>query len=155
MRKNILVVVVMLFSMTAIYASFPVKKKAVKSSGEVMLNVPAASHTEMKSISSNTIVFETSIEKDINVPKKDRWLFTKTLMKAMVGYEPSGWGIASFCCAMAGIIFPPLGILAVIFGAIGVNKKLKGLAIAGLTLGVIEILVMFAYLFFVFTFFGW
>lgn len=157
MKKNILVVVVMLFSMTAIYASFPVKKKAVKSSNnQAQIEMPSSKLSEMQGVESNSLIFAVPVVKEIKTPKKERWAFTRAIMQKLTYPETTsnGWGIASFCCAMVGLFFPPMGILAIIFGAIGVNKKLKGLAIAGLTLGVIEILVIVAYLFFIITIFG-
>jgi hypothetical protein len=61
----------------------------------------------------------------------------------------SGWqGIVSLSSAVLGLLIfgIPLGICAVIFGAMGLRKKLKGLAIAGLCLGIIEILIVLSYL---------
>jgi len=40
-----------------------------------------------------------------------------------------------------GILF---GLLGIIFGAIGFNKHLKGLAIAGLILGLIDVILFIA-----------
>ena len=53
------------------------------------------------------------------------------------------WGIVAFICGLVGLlVFPiPFGVVALIFGAVGVNKKLKGLAIAGVILGFIDIVV--------------
>ena len=66
--------------------------------------------------------------------------------------EAIGWGIASLTSAILGIVllmfglfYAPLlyGLLAVVFGGIGMNKKLKGLSIAGVILGVLEVTVSF------------
>jgi hypothetical protein len=58
--------------------------------------------------------------------------------------DSGGWGIAAFVCGVLGwVVFPALFItLSIIFGILGINKKLKGLAIAGLVLGLIALLVM-------------
>ena len=55
-----------------------------------------------------------------------------------------GWGIAAIACGFVGLFFAPLllGPLAIIFGAIGLKKDLKGLAIAGLILGIVELLII-------------
>jgi len=52
------------------------------------------------------------------------------------------WGVLSFTCAILSILLIPnfyamfiAALLGVIFGAIGFNKKLKGLAITGFILG--------------------
>jgi hypothetical protein len=50
------------------------------------------------------------------------------------------WGILSFVFGLLGIINPLFGIPATIFGAFGLKKKLRGLAIAGFILGLIEII---------------
>lgn len=54
----------------------------------------------------------------------------------------AGFGIAALCCGIAGLFVAgiPLGVCAIVFGAIGANRRLKGLAIAGLTLGVIDVI---------------
>ena len=56
----------------------------------------------------------------------------------------SGWGIASLACGIVGLFGGALilGPLAIIFGALGIKKNLKGLAIAGLVLGIIELLII-------------
>ena len=54
-------------------------------------------------------------------------------------YGP-GWGIAALCCGVLGLALPLLGIPAVIFGAMGLRKSGKGMAIAGLILGIIEVI---------------
>jgi hypothetical protein len=57
----------------------------------------------------------------------------------------SGWGIASFVCGLLGLFFLPIlfGPLAIIFGFLGINKPLKGLAISGLAMGFISVIIMF------------
>lgn len=65
-------------------------------------------------------------------------------MLKLSGDDPKGggFGITSFVIGIVGLLFMGivLGILAIIFGAIGMfNRKLKGLAIAGLILGIIDI----------------
>ena len=62
------------------------------------------------------------------------------------GTRTSGMAIAALIIGIAGFIFfGPLGILAIIFGAIGIsqinrdpNLKGKGMAVAGLVLGIIS-----------------
>jgi len=67
----------------------------------------------------------------------------------------NGFGIASLSCALVGLRVPFFGILAVIFGAIGMNKNrsLRGLAIAGFSLGVIETVLSFLLLILAIAFF--
>ena len=57
-----------------------------------------------------------------------------------VSADGPGWGIAALCCGILGIAFPPLGILAIIFGAIGMKNSGRGMAIAGFILGIIEVI---------------
>ena len=70
------------------------------------------------------------------------------------GNRQSIWGILSLTLAVIGIIllFTPnigtgllLHLLAIIFGAIGFNKDLKGLAISGFVLSLISLFVLLLY----------
>jgi hypothetical protein len=63
--------------------------------------------------------------------------------------DSPGWGIAALCCGILGLGFPLLGIPAIIFGAIGMKKSGKGMAIAGLILGILETLIVVLALIFV------
>ena len=70
------------------------------------------------------------------------------------------WGILSLTCTLLSLMLLPnpllatiISLLGVIFGAIGFNKKLKGLAITGFILSVIIFLVS-AFLAFVLFMFG-
>jgi len=58
------------------------------------------------------------------------------------------WGILSLTCAILSILVIPniyamfiAALLGVIFGAIGFNKKLKGLAITGFILGLLMTII--------------
>ena len=71
------------------------------------------------------------------------------------GNKQSIWGILSLSLSVIGIILlftPALGtglilhLLAIIFGAIGFNKNLKGLAISGFVLSLISLLVLILYI---------
>ena len=55
----------------------------------------------------------------------------------------NGFGIAALSCALVGMRVPFFGILAIVFGAIGMgkNRSLRGLAIAGFVLGILELIV--------------
>lgn len=147
MKKSVLLAVVsILISLQPIYASFPVSKEKVGVMTEVnSMNSRTAQLVEMSSISVSSIHFDEAITKDIIVPKQERFLLSKQLLKNMVGASSTqgndGWSIASFGCAILGLFFAavPMGVLAVIFGAIGMAKAKKGLAMAGFTIGVIDI----------------
>jgi len=67
----------------------------------------------------------------------------------------NGFGIASLSCALVGLKVPFFGILAVIFGAIGMNKNrsLRGLGIAGFSLGILETVISFLALLLIIAFF--
>jgi len=63
--------------------------------------------------------------------------------------ETNGLAIASFICSIiAWFIFGlPLGILAVVFGAISLSKQAyRGLGIAGLIIGLFDIIIVLIYL---------
>lgn len=48
----------------------------------------------------------------------------------------TGFGIASLVTGIIGLVFPYFAPVAIVFGAIGLNKRLRGLAIAGMVLGI-------------------
>ena len=57
--------------------------------------------------------------------------------------EQKGFSIASMVLGIVGIFVAPIpcGILAIVFGAIGLKKGGKGFAIAGLVLGIVDIVL--------------
>lgn len=68
--------------------------------------------------------------------------------------DKKGFAIAGFVLGLASVIFfclqyldTPLGILAVIFGCLGLKSSKKGMAIAGIILGVIGIIASIVFLF--------
>lgn len=58
-----------------------------------------------------------------------------------------GFGIASLACGIAACLFlgfPLFSVCAIVFGAIGLNRDLKGVAIAGISLGAFAIAILLA-----------
>lgn len=97
---------------------------------------------------SNTAAAVTALSKDQENYRPAELITTiKNLTRADAFrnyYEPGegGWaGIASLSCGIAGLFFVLLTIPAIIFGGIGLarNRRFKGMAIAGLILGVLTI----------------
>jgi hypothetical protein len=63
-----------------------------------------------------------------------------------VGQPANGMAIASLVLGIIGVLIPFLGVLALIFGGVGMSKANqgasgKGMAIAGLVLGIIGTLI--------------
>ena len=56
----------------------------------------------------------------------------------------SGFSIAALCCGILGFFFLPflLGPLAIVFGAIGMKRSGRGMAITGLVLGIIQVVIV-------------
>jgi hypothetical protein len=110
--------------------------KAVKSSAIGFAAVKQNSTSAPQNATQN--LSEKSVKKSPVATAK------KMTTKKTMG-DGSGWGIASLACGVLGFLFLPIlfGPLAIIFGALGLNKKLKGLAIAGLVLGFISLVVIF------------
>ena len=54
----------------------------------------------------------------------------------------NGFGIAALSCSLVGLAYPLFGVLGIVFGAIGMskNRKLRGLAIAGFALGILDLI---------------
>ena len=108
---------------------------------------------------NQVVAQQVSDEKEIKetaVPKENQ-LATPAKIKnnQTEDKKGNGFGIASLSCALVGLRVPFFGILAVIFGAIGMNKNrsLRGLAIAGFSLGVIETVLSFLALLLIIAFF--
>ena len=68
--------------------------------------------------------------------------------------KTNGLAVASFVCSMVGIVIfgIVMGILAICFGAAGLNRAKtfpqeggRGLAIAGIVVGIIEVIIMIMY----------
>lgn len=64
-----------------------------------------------------------------------------------LGHPTNGMAIASLVLGILGLFLPGLGILALIFGGIGISKANqgaggKGMAVAGLVLGILGTLVL-------------
>lgn len=57
--------------------------------------------------------------------------------------DKPGFSIASFVLSIVGLIVAaiPCGLLAIIFGAVGMKKGMKGLAIAGLIIGIVDVVL--------------
>lgn len=98
---------------------------------------------------SNTAAAVTALSKDQENYRPAELITTiKNLTRADAlrnnyGSDGSGWaGIAALCCGIAGLLLVYPAIPAIIFGAIGLgrNRRFKGMAIAGLILGVLTIL---------------
>ena len=69
---------------------------------------------------------------------------TSLVIEAPVRGGGPGMGIAALCCGILGFFFLPflLGPLAIIFGALGLKNRGRGMAIAGLVLGIIQVLLV-------------
>ena len=98
----------------------------------------------------NNIVSSNQIDDQYSHKHPENKVKVKTEKSELYSHvSDSGWqGILSLSCAVLGwfIFGLPLGICAVVFGAMGLNKKLKGLAIAGVVVGIFEIIIMLRYL---------
>ena len=59
------------------------------------------------------------------------------------------YGIVALCCGVIGLAIPFFGIPAIVFGAMGLKRSGKGMAIAGLVLGILEVIILLLALLFV------
>lgn len=147
MIKRVLnVFLFLLISTCFLNASFPVNNKEAKTR-QYMVEVQTIK------VSSIDLAVPVKVSAEIIKPQKvsrlKQWK-TKIFRRSSGG---KGWGIASLACGLLAMAFPPLAILAVVFGAIGFNKPLNGLAIAGFCLGLLVIIITAIVLSFFFAFF--
>ena len=111
------------------FASFPVKTEKSKTILTEQISIETENNTPIETETTQISFYESSEESP--APNSDA----------------SWMGIVSFSCAiLSWLILWPLAIPAVIFGAMGLNKSLKGLAISGMTLGILAIIIIAAVL---------
>ena len=127
--------------------------------GLLWVMIPNVSFAAFPVKSNQVVTQQVSDENEIKetaVPKENQ-LATPAKIKnnQTEDKKGNGFGIASLSCALVGLRVPFFGILAVIFGAIGMNKNrsLRGLAIAGFSLGVLETVISFLALLLIIAFF--
>jgi len=100
-------------------------------------------------------VSNTALTSSYVVPKneaKKKKQFKEKYKKENGSFLYKVMGIAGFFLGLLGFTFwfvpywgPILCVLGIIFGAIGINKPKKGLAIAGLAMGLVGIIVIILY----------
>jgi hypothetical protein len=99
-------------------------------------------HLGNKSISTSSTI----LLKNPSNQKIPNLFSTKNKTKSATenGDDSPAFGIASLACSFLGLFFAGiiLGILGIVFGALGLKKRLRGLAIAGLILGIIDLLMI-------------
>ena len=123
----------------------------ISTSSETYTNKePKNSSVKKSSKLKNLVVTKSDNDNQISIKKPSTWkasnLFSKKKkVNSGGGSDTAGWGIAAFACSFLGLFVLGIlfGILGIVFGAIGLNKSLKGLAIAGLILGVIDVIAFF------------
>jgi hypothetical protein len=127
--------------------------------GILWVLIPNVSFAAFPVKSNQVVTQQVSDENEIKetaVPKENQ-LATPAKIKnnQTEDKKGNGFGIASLSCALVGLRVPFFGILAIIFGAIGMNKNrsLRGLAIAGFSLGVLETVISFLALLLIIAFF--
>jgi len=120
--KKIVLLLVTLFSLNAVtYASFPVTSQD-------------AEQATKQSLEENNFV------DNFKLPN-----FT------LVNGGGSGFSVAALCCGILGFFFLPflLGPLAIVFGVMGMKRSGRGMAIAGLVLGIIQVAIVLLALLFI------
>lgn len=118
------------FNIQTVNAAFPVAEKPIT-------ETPVEATTL-----SNTAAAPTYVSKTTKAPER----MQRDGRGAMAA--GAGFGIAALACAVAGLfIFGiPLGICAIVFGAIGIGRRMQGLAIAGIILGALDIIAVLLFL---------
>ncbi len=115
------------------YSAFPYRTKAKQEQKKNSLVNAIAAPAVEKNVSVFSNIASGSSELNYKAPEHAG------------GGAGGGMGIASFVCAIVGLIVLaiPLGILAIIFGILGMqgNRPYRGLAKAGFIIGIIDVVV--------------
>lgn len=115
--------------------------------GVLWVMIPKVSFAAFPVKSNQVVIQQVSDENEIKataVPKENQLATPANIKNNQTeGKKGNGFGIASLSFALVGLRVPFFGLLAVIFGAIGMNKNrtLRGMAIAGFSLGVLETII--------------
>lgn len=127
-----------------------------KESSLEKIKQPQIDTRKIKKSSNNNVLQQLNNIKDKQPAKptlKEKVYQKKLEIKQKLEGESNGLAIAGFVCSIVGLIIFGLilGLLAVIFSAIGLKRaqagaKGKGLAIAGLVIGIIDIIGAFIFI---------
>jgi hypothetical protein len=130
----LIIIALLFFTVTPASAGFWVKKTA------------PLTHTEVAT--TTTTESQTGVAKAARKYHTPSKLFPKRYIYRDRSYRQGEWiGIVAFSCGVLGLFIPGLNFAAILFGLLGIGKgsKLKGLAVAGFILGVIELLIFLIY----------
>ena len=130
------------------HASFPVKNEGKKEQKEQTIKEEINS-TQVSAVEKDFTPTEPQIvSKEKTIKQRITGLFNKYLKKANGDWDI--FSILGFAFGVVGLIFLPIifGIAALVLSIIGLKKtsngqKGKGFAIAGLILGILEVLIIF------------
>jgi len=135
--KPILLLAALIFSVNISFAAFPVKSEPAPVSQEVMAN-------NLR----DGIVTDAQMAPSYN--NHNAAAPYAPYSNGRSQKEGGGWAIASLACGVTGLLVAglPLGICAVIFGVLGMSqdRPLQGLAIAGLIIGIIDVVAVLIFL---------
>jgi hypothetical protein len=129
--KKIALLAALIFSVNLCNAAFPVKE------------APAAVSQELVANNLKDGITETRFAANEN--------YSPAAPSAPATQQKGGgFGIASFTCGVVGLLVAgiPLGIAAIVFGVLGMSgdRPLKGLAIAGMIIGMVDVIAVALYL---------
>lgn len=122
-----------LFSLAPAHAGFFIPKNTAVNSVQPVQASTASAPTASSVTYSNDLQISDPFSRGTNFPRpyhrhhaKNQW-----------------YGIVALGCGLLGLIFPGLNFAAILFGVLGIGRKseAKGLAIAGLVLGLLELAI--------------
>ena len=165
--KRITILLITLLSLHIVaYASFPVPETSNIVSGEcdnIILKDGGEISAKIIEITPDLIKYKKCGNQDgplISINKSEvmmvryidgtKDIITSNNSKDKSGNDQKGNGFAvvALICGILGFVVPGLGLLSIIFGAIGAGKKRKGrgMAITGMILGIVNLIVVLALL---------
>lgn len=94
-----------------------------------------------ESSETTPVIYQDTAPQDHTITATSQSTQEKFIQQKKDPKEMNGFGIVSLVTGIVGLYYPFLAPVAIVFGAIGLNKRQRGMAVAGLVLGIVSIVL--------------
>jgi hypothetical protein len=112
-----------------------------KGSDQIFADVNPTSVIVLKPSETTPVIYKETAPQDDTIAATSQGTQEKIIKQKKDPKEMNGFGIVSLVTGIVGLYYPFLAPVAIVFGAIGLNKRQRGMAIAGLVLGIVSIVL--------------